>query len=302
MNAAQAKKISLYDLLSSLGHSPVQTRKSGNEVWYKSPFRNEGEPSFKIRLDQNVWYDFGEGAGGNVLDFVMKFKGCGFSDALSYLGNTTFKPSTVALIAKDTEQQPALDFFNIESPLILNVKPLYHYALKNYLRERCISTDIGYKHLKEINYKVEDKIYFALGFQNASGGWEVRNPLFKGCLGKKDISLIETGSSRASVFEGFFDFLSSLTISGKSDIGTDVLILNSTSMKGRGLEVLKEKGYNHLDAYFDNDTTGKKALEFFKQGLPNVSIATQNHLYEPYKDFNEFHVKAFPQAKPQMQL
>ena len=293
MNAAQAKKISLYDLLSSLGYNPVQKRKSGNEVWYNSPLRNEKEPSFKIRLDQNVWYDFGEGAGGNVLDFVMKFKGCNFNDALSFLGGTTLKPSVATLIFKDIEKQSALDFFNLEGPLILNVKPLHHYALKKYLRERCISAEIGLKHLKEINYKIEDKIYFALGFENVSGGWEVRNSLFKGCLGKKDISLIETGSNKVSVFEGFFDYLSSLAISGKSDIGTDVLILNSTSMKGRGLEVVKEKGYNQLDAYFDNDSTGEKTLAFFKQELPDVSIVTQNHLYAFYKDFNEFHTKAF---------
>ncbi|CAN5820086.1 toprim domain-containing protein [soil metagenome] len=291
MNAAQAKKISIYDLLSNLGHSPSETRKNGSEVWYKSPFRTESEPSFKIRLDQNVWYDFGEGEGGNILDFVMKFNSCGLSDALSFLDSTPLKPSVISVFANEDKKQPSLDFFNIESPLINSVKPVFHYALKNYLRERGISPEVGFKHLQEINYKVGDKEYFALGFANVSGGWEVRNPFFKGCLGKKDISLIETGSNKVSAFEGFFDFLSFLSIAELNSIGTDILILNSTSMKGRGTEVLKDKNYIQVDTYFDNDIGGKTTLNFFKEELQGMEINTRNHLYEPYKDFNEFLVK-----------
>jgi len=291
MNAAQAKKISLYDLLSSLGYSPVETRKSGNEVWYRSPFRNESEPSFKIRIDQNVWYDFGEGAGGNILDFVMKYKSCGLSEALLFLGNKSLKASARPVVSNDNEQQRTLDFFDIESPLILNVKPIYHYALKNYLKERCISAEVGFKYLKEISYKVEDKTYFALGFENASGGWEVRNPLFKGCLGKKDISFIEAGAKSLKAFEGFFDFLSFVTISDNSEIDSDVLILNSTAMKGRGVELVKEKNYEVIDVYFDNDNAGKNTLEFFKQGLPGIRITSQNHLYKDFNDLNDFLIK-----------
>jgi DNA primase len=54
-------------------------RKSGDEVWYFSPFRNEKTASFKIKMSDNVWYDFGDGAGGNVIDFVMRYKGCDFA-------------------------------------------------------------------------------------------------------------------------------------------------------------------------------------------------------------------------------
>src|SRR5690349_17520080 len=106
MNAAQAKKIPLYDLLSKLGFAPADTRKGGNEVWYCSPFRVEKEPSFKIRLDRNIWFDFGEGVGGNVLDFVMKYNNCGFAQALNILGDQSinnlplFTPKN-----KDTAQQ-----------------------------------------------------------------------------------------------------------------------------------------------------------------------------------------------------
>lgn len=46
MNSEQAKQISLPDLLEQLGHIPVKTTKAGRELWYRSPFRDEKEPSF----------------------------------------------------------------------------------------------------------------------------------------------------------------------------------------------------------------------------------------------------------------
>lgn len=288
MNASQAKKIPLYDLLSELGYSPVDTRKSGNEVWYCSPFRNEKDASFKIRLDQNIWYDFGEGEGGNILDFVMKYKNCDFTQALSYLSDKSIKPSNHFSAKANDDEQPALDFFNRASPLITDMKPLFHFALKDYLKERGIDFSVAYKYLKELHYKVDDKSYFALGFQNISNGWELRNQFFKGCLGKKDISLIETGSKHVSAFEGFMDFVSYLTHKGSVDMETDVLVLNSTAMKARAIELIREKGYNKINTYFDNDRGGVATHELFCKELPHMEIKPMNALYMPYKDFNDF--------------
>ncbi len=51
------------------------------------------------------------------------------------------------------------------------------------------------------------KRYFAIGFRNLSGGYEVRNRFFKASLAK-DISLMENGSDTCNLFEGFIDCLS----------------------------------------------------------------------------------------------
>ncbi len=299
MNTLQAKKIPLYDLLARLGYSPQDTRKYGNEIWYNSPFRSETKPSFKIKLDQNVWYDFGEGIGGNVLDFVMKFNRCGLKEALTFLGGSSIKPSVYNPVVNETQAE--LKFFDIESPLIQSIKPVFHYGLKNYLKERCIPLEIAFLHLKEISYKVDEKSYFGLGFPNKSGGWEIRNPLFKGCLGKKDISVIETGEKRISVFEGFFDYLSCLAFSDEENLKSDILILNSTGMKGRAVEFLKEKGYTELDTYLDNDGAGNSTLNFFTKELPNILITDKQHLYQPFKDFNEYliTISSKPEAQSQ---
>ena len=70
MNIAQAKQLRMKDLLAVLGCQPHHETKG--EIWYPSPFRHESEPSFKINLDRKIWYDFGEGEGGNILDLAMK--------------------------------------------------------------------------------------------------------------------------------------------------------------------------------------------------------------------------------------
>ena len=56
MNIEDVKQISIADYLHSLGYSPV--KRQGNGLWYKSPLREEHEPSFKVNTDRNLWYDF----------------------------------------------------------------------------------------------------------------------------------------------------------------------------------------------------------------------------------------------------
>ena len=51
MNIQEAKAIRLADYLQSLGYSPV--KQQGNSLWYKSPFREESEPSFKLNTALN---------------------------------------------------------------------------------------------------------------------------------------------------------------------------------------------------------------------------------------------------------
>ena len=55
MNIEDVKQIPIADYLHSLGYSPV--KQQGNGLWYKSPLREEHEPSFKVNTDRNLWYD-----------------------------------------------------------------------------------------------------------------------------------------------------------------------------------------------------------------------------------------------------
>ncbi len=52
MNIQEAKQIRLADYLQSLGNTPV--KQQCDSLWYKSPFRQETEASFKINTDLNL--------------------------------------------------------------------------------------------------------------------------------------------------------------------------------------------------------------------------------------------------------
>lgn len=65
MTIEEAKNIKLTDYLHSLGYAPV--KQQGANLWYKSPFREETEASFKVNTEINKWYDFGLGQGGNII-------------------------------------------------------------------------------------------------------------------------------------------------------------------------------------------------------------------------------------------
>ena len=70
MNIQQAKRISIAEFLQTLGYTPVAEKKG--QLWYLSPFRNETDSSFKVNPTLNAWYDFAEGNGGDIIDFVKR--------------------------------------------------------------------------------------------------------------------------------------------------------------------------------------------------------------------------------------
>ena len=76
-----------------------------------------------------------------------------------------------------------------------------------------------------------------VGFPNRSGGYEIRNKFFKGCIAPKDITHIrqtEPGET-CCLFEGFMDYLSFLTLRQARHPdrpaldGQEYIVLNSVS-------------------------------------------------------------------------
>ena len=143
----------------------------------------------------------------------------------------------------------------------VEIIPLRNYALLNYLQERGIPIEIATAHCVEVHYRLHDKQYFAVGFPNESGGYEIRNKFFKGSIPPKAVSVIKNGSPVVNVYEGFMDFLSGLTLGyGRTE---DNLVLNSVANVS--------KAYKHLDCYdqintwLDNDDAARKCLETLRK-------------------------------------
>ena len=59
----------------------------GNNHIAICPFHNEKTPSFSINNEKGLFYCFGCGAGGNVFNFLSKYKGMSFYESLKYVAN-----------------------------------------------------------------------------------------------------------------------------------------------------------------------------------------------------------------------
>jgi len=255
--------------------------------------RKETEPSFSVNVERNIWHDFGEGKGGNVLDFVMEYYNlASISKALRQLENLMgqqriepVKPITPTKITSNPLE-------------VRKIQSLQNRALTEYLRGHGISEYTARPYVKEIYYTRKGKNYFALAFKNESEGHELRNPYFKGVHGTKNITIIGKKELLAkrkageevdavTVFEGFIDFLSALTHYGK-DITTPVIVMNSVAMKDRTVEAIKEMGVNKVYLYLDRDQSGRELTEHFRNELQGVDLLDKSDLYADYKDFNEF--------------
>ena len=71
----------------------VKLEKKGRNYFGLCPFHEEDQPSFSINKQKQIFYCFGCGEGGNVVDFVEKIESCDGVDALGAMMDAGFKVS-----------------------------------------------------------------------------------------------------------------------------------------------------------------------------------------------------------------
>ncbi|MCM5662520.1 toprim domain-containing protein [Galbibacter mesophilus] len=275
LSCEKARSICTVQALAKLGHFP--TRKSEKEAWFLSPFRSETEASFKVSLTLNRWYDHGAGIGGNVIDLVCLIKRCSVKEALLVLDN--------GALSFSFQQQP----LSRKEPGIevTEVKPIRHPALLAYLRSRKIKPTVARLYAEEVHFRLKGKHYFAIGLENISGGYELRNKFFKGSVSPKDITLLMNQCTNLVVCEGMFDLLTLASHCRNLSKGADILVLNSVAFVKKVPGYLKD--YKHVELYLDRDGAGKKATQFLLTA--HSKALDRSGMYEGYKDINEWWTK-----------
>lgn len=286
MTTQEVKQIRIAEYLQTLGYTPV--KRQGNSFWYKSPLREETEASFKVNTELNQWYDFGIGKGGNIIALAAELYR---SDNVSYLLERIAKQTpnlhTTIHVPSSFGRQ------SVSEPMYrhLLVTELSSPALLSYLQERGINTELAKRECRELRFENKGKPYFAIGFPNMAGGYEVRNRYFKGCVAPKDITHIrQQGEPRSMcyLFEGFMDYLSFLTIRVRNNpqcprlTTQDYIILNSVSNLAKAVGVLAN--YTRIGCFLDNDTAGRSEhlKARFGEHLSDKSI-----YYSECKDLND---------------
>lgn len=276
MSIEEIRDMPVTDFLHKLGEKPVRQR--GNEVWYHAPYRSDKTPSFCVNTKKNIWNDFGTGMGGDIFTLEgLMINSNDFMTQAKYIGEVTDNPIECSKPPKYEPEPIVPQFTDVE------VKALGHPALLAYLRERGIPSDIATENCVEIHYRLHDKQYFAIGFSNENGGYEIRNKFFKGSIPPKAVSLIRNGSATVNVYEGFMDYLSGLTLGyGRTE---DNLVLNSVANREKACRHLD--GYDQIKCWLDNDDAGKKCLEALQKRY-GEKVKDFSVVFRPCKDVNEY--------------
>ena len=273
------RQIPLADFLARLGHEPV--RRSGNELWYRAPYRSERTPSFRVNVAKQLWYDFGLGKGGDIFTLAGEF-----AQSVDFMEQARFIAKAANMVVDRSafptyQPKPAEPAFEG-----VEAVPLLRSPLTDYLAERGIPYAVASHHCFRLNYGVRGKRYFAIGFPNMAGGYEVRSRHFKGCIPPKDVSLVKlenTAADVCSVFEGFMDFLSAATL---GIVGNgDSLVLNSVSNVEKAMKHLD--AYGRINCFLDRDEAGRRTLDVLGK-RHGGRVCDRSALYDGCKDLNEY--------------
>ncbi|MDR0507257.1 MAG: toprim domain-containing protein, partial [Dysgonamonadaceae bacterium] len=168
---------------------------------------------------------------------------------------------------------------------IQNIIPITHPKLIAWVQERKIDLDLANRYCREIHYRNRDKDFFSIGFRNDNGGYELSSPPnFKSCISPKDITTIRNNQNTCLVFEGFWDFLSYLTIQKIDKSKHNVAILNSVANVQKAMDFLKS--HKEIYTYLDNDDAGQKATELIQSA--DSTVYNRSTKYAEHKDLNDY--------------
>lgn len=137
----------------------VRLKKSGNNYRGLCPFHTEKTPSFTVNPDKGIYHCFGCGSGGNAFNFIMKFKGVSFPEAVRLIGERVGIQVNI-YNGEDNERGTYRTLLNI----IKEVVDLYR---------RCLYSDEGKKALEYLQSRLisqETIKCFNLGF--APESWD----------------------------------------------------------------------------------------------------------------------------------
>jgi hypothetical protein len=333
MNIKQAiEQISIKDLAESTGRQPTHANTAKGEYTYNAPYRDDIDPSFKINTHTGKFIDYGQdGAKGDVIQLARLIMGNGnanavtVSEALQWLKRFSGREVTPepAKAIQRPEKPASVVSFESDRYKLVKAEPISKKTHPNnlaYVNDlRKIGLPVASRYLKIITYKdnaapADDRMNgyrYGIGGQNDSGGYEVRamsaHSNFKTSLGPKDVSSFD-GHPRATtgdIFEGRFDFLTRLEITGETTNYNPTVVLNSGRLAARAAQTIKNREdwqhIKHWRIWQHNDDEGDRTTQVLIEELGDAySIGTMEHLYDGFNDLNECWTNAEPQRRAEL--
>ena len=230
---------------------------------------------------RNLWYDFGSGEGGTLRTLVMRLERCDSREAVRRLQNGEKRDAGSVSLSPGVGERPAaggplpvLRPAAVPALRILSDAPLRHPALVGYLASRGIVPSVAAAFCREVRYEINGRAFFAIGFRNDAGGWELRSARFKGGSSPKHITTIDNRSDTVIAFEGFMDFLAYLSLKHPERLRIDAAVLNSVVNLPKAIPFLSRHPVIH--AFFDNDEAGRKTTSDLIRLCPRSEVIDQS--------------------------
>ena len=282
MNSTQAKQIRIDEFLGRLGYTPAEV--SEKRIIYRSMLSQSGDrtPSFQVSADGHAFFDWSAGCSGSIVDLAMCLLGTtSVSAALAHINEVMGHPCTI------TPAAPSFSFNQHKNSLsVITVTPLAKPALLRYAYSRGITPSTAKTYCSEVHYRINaGREYYSIGWRNNSGGWELRNAYAKLAAAPKDITVVnDLCGCTFLVFEGFFDYLSAVTLGWFKPARMNAIVLNSTSLLDRALPILSEA--SRVICLLDNDESGRSATERIVTACPLAE--NHSYLFRQYNDLNDY--------------
>ncbi|MBO9203101.1 MULTISPECIES: toprim domain-containing protein [Niastella] len=264
--------------------------------------------SFKINRKLNVWHDHGSGKGGDLIDFGTLYHNCSVSDLQERLSGyharpvLSFHPPTVPGNLSGANSRLAGEKKETTEGkiVVLDSRPLVAKDLLDYIEKRGIPLEIAGRFCKEVDFLLYGKKLTVIGFQNNSGGYELRSENFKGSSSPKDVTFIDNRTDDVAVFEGFFSFLSFCTVNKNLTAPlSNCLVLNSLSFFEKSRSLMEQ--YKQVHLILDRDNAGMNCTKQALQWDANRYI-DRSDFYRNHKDLNQWliHHRQSQEQKPRI--
>lgn len=278
-------------------------RENDKEVSYCAPWRNEKEPNLSVDKCLNVWFDHVIKKGGKPLQLIrqwLEYKGMDASIRAALRWSVPLQDYLPRITP--VEDNDDLHQWNETDPSLklIEVKPLQKNGLIKYGESRGIPLKVLKDIFEEVYFlnKLSKTKNYALGIQNESGGYEVRHPFFKGCIGPRDIIYIRGKAESPqgiNIFEVPLDYATAITLREGRKFDDDSIILCSLNCLDQASVFIKSHYFKNCYTWMDNDGPGRKATkswENFCKTVENLVHVPMNEQYKPFKDVNAHHMAA----------
>jgi len=250
----------------------VQLRRAGRNLKGLCPFHSERTPSFTVYPENQSFYCYGCGAGGDVIHFIMRIENLDYVAAIEFLADKV--GITLPSATGDNERENSVSRKRI---LALNLEAAKYYrkclfeentgsAGRIYFQERGLSSAVV-KH-------------FGLGFAPASGTMR-----YLKSLGFHE-SEIQTAYLCGKSERGYYDYFRGRVMFPIIDVSGNVIAFG-----GRVLDDTKPKYLNTSDTPAFKKSKNLFALNYAKNHCENGLI-----LCEGYMDVIALHAAGFENA------